>query len=385
MYHLFFMAAFSAAAIGPPADTSELSRDTLSIRFQANASKPTEESMRDLYNHSREIYRAKRIKVWVLPEYRRASQDEIREKRLRELWKIFTQEGVAENVLEEETLDEKKASGLLHLDRELFCMVTIESIPYIKNSYAHSGSQVLRFDTTVYLSSGIPIKIDYHTYMLLERLPEIEHISGNGLQQHASKGEFELLGDYSVKSDNLKNYTFMIPIPAGKSERQMLVYRSDSTGKTWKAIIHKGKIDMGKLKALCIPIEANGIYRIGYMPRVQEQSFVLCMPKMMGLSFAEITRDDGMIIPGKIVLGRTALAFQIADEIERYSLRLKAVRADGQVVERTGIPLKECLTNRVSDSKLASQASIREFQGFIAPDCKYILQPDIFQDNIVNR
>ena len=391
MYHLFFMAAFSAATVGPPADTSKLSHDTLSVRFAANAVKPTEHSMNDIYNLSREIYRARRIKVFVLPDYRRPSQDEIREKRINELWKIFAQEGVEENVLVETTLDENRAAGLSRSDRDLFCIVTIESFPYIKYDLARSmaflrpTAQDMHADTMVYLSSGIPININYRTYMLSERLPEIEPVSGKDFQQHASKGEFELLGDYSVKSGNLSNYAFLVPLPPGKSERQMLVYRSDSTGKTWKEVKHKGKMSIGKGNALRIPVEANGIYRIGYMTRAKDQAIVLCMPKMMGLSFAEIKRDDGMLIPSKIVLGGTSVAFQISDESERYTLHLKVIQPDGRIMERFGIPLKSCLTNKVSDSKLAAQSSIREIQGFVAPDCKYMLQPDLFHDNLVNR
>lgn len=340
--------------------------------------------LQNVYNYSREIYRAKRIKVWVMPQYRKASQDDIREKRLRELKKIFIQEGADESLIEEETLDEKKAIVLIERLRELFCIVTIESVPYIGNASA-LAENAIRLDTVVYLASGIPISINFRTYLGLEKLPEIDQITGSNLQQHASTGEFELLGDYTVKADRLKDFAFLVPIQAGKSEKQMMIYRSDSTGKTWKLIEHNGKISIGKLNALQIPVEANGIYRIGYRPREMEQTFVLCMPKMMGLTFAEIKREDGIVIPGKIVLGGTSLAFQIADDIERYTLRLKVICNDGQVFERSEIPLKACLTNRVSDTKLASHSSLRKFQGFTAPDCKYILQPDIFQNNIVNR
>jgi len=389
MYHLFFMAAFSAAAVGPPADTSTLNHDTLSVRFAADAVKPTESSMLDIYRLSREIYRARRIKVSVLPDFRRPSKDEIREKRINELWKIFTQEGVDKNVLLETTLDENKAAGLSRLDRELFCIVTIESVPYVKYNHVRSlgfdQPHVQHFDTMVYLSSGIPINVDHRTYMLAEKLPEIEPLSGKDFEQHASKGEFELLGDYKVKSGNLSKYVFMVPLPIGKTERQMVVYRSDTTGKTWKEIKHKGKMSMGRGHALRIPVEANGIYRIGYMARAKDQAFVVCMPKMMGLSYAEIKRDDGMLIPNKIVLGGTAVAFQITDDSERYTLHLKVIQPDGRIMERFGIPLKSCLTHKVSDSKMATQSSIREIQGFVAPDCKYMLQADLFHDNLVNR
>jgi len=389
MYHVLLFAALGAATIEPPADSSELNFDTLSVRYAANNVRPIEHSLDYIYSLSSAIYRAKRIKVFVLPIYQRPSQDEIREKRLHELKKILTQEGAADHIVEEATLDEKKASILLRQEPDLFCLVTIESIPYLRNSMSRAGSlqqaQLVNFDTLVYLSSGIPISIDYRTYLLSERLPEIEALPRNDLRQMTVKDEFEVLGDYAVNSGKLSKYSFMVPVPTGKSERQMLVYRSDSSGKTWKQIKHKGRMTVGKTIALCIPVEGNGIYRVGYSSRVKDQAYVLCMPKMMGVTFAELSRDDGIQLPVKIVMGGTAMAFQIADAPDRYLLHLKAMRSDGRLVEQSAIPLKACLTNKTSDSKLSSHSSLRELQGFIVPELKYIVPSDLFHDNLVNR
>ena len=124
MFHVFLTLAASSL-VAPPSDSTKLSRDSICISFEGNSTKPTQEALQSVYRLSNELFRSTRVKVQVLPSYRRPSQEQITDKRLSELRKVLIQEGVDVANLSDETLDDRNALILQRKDRNVFCLITI--------------------------------------------------------------------------------------------------------------------------------------------------------------------------------------------------------------------------------------------------------------------
>jgi hypothetical protein len=383
-----FLALATSSAVVLTTDSSEINRDTLRIAFEGNSKKPTEESLSGLYRLSNEMLRATKVKILVLPYYRSPSQAEITERRLRELQKILLQEGVEETVWIEETLDEEKGNRLHRNDRSLFCLLAIESKPYFKGGYygtLNETNEEPDRDTIVYLSSGIPLQLKRKAYLAVDTLPEIARISGQKLLQEIEGEEFEIYHDYQIRRNKLKDYSFLLPAPEGKSDKQLLVFRCDSVGSAWKQIRHNGKVKLGKAQLLSVPVSDAGIYRVGCVSSNQNQCVILSMPRGYGLLSAELWRNDDLKIPVHIVLGKSALAFRIAEQESRYTLKLQIMHTDGRIVLLDGIPLSNCLADKVNESSLSGSESLRAIQGFRIPNYRFSMPLEIIQKQTVNN
>ena len=67
--------------------------------------------------------------------------------------------------------------------------------------------------------------------------------------------EFEISEDYSIKTGNTREFSFLVPLPEGKSEKQLVVFRADSSGAPWELVKTKEKISIGKTKAVAVPVK----------------------------------------------------------------------------------------------------------------------------------
>ena len=385
MFHLFLTLAASSL-VAPPSDSTKLSRDSICISFEGNSTKPTQEALQSVYRLSNELFRSTLVKVDVLPAYRRPSQEQITDKRLSELRKVLIQEGVDVANLSDETLDDRNAVILQRKDRNVFCLITIESKPYFKRKWsAFVQREEPDVDTMVFLSSGIPINVGHRAYLAADTMPDIVRLEEPKYRQQKLKAEFEILHDYQVNIGSLKRFSFLIPFPEGKAEKQMVVYKSDSTGAVWKQIDHSGKVALGKGKALSIPVSEAGIYRVGYIDRDREQSVLLSMPKGYGVQSAKLYRSDGLEIPIQSAMGGTALAFQLHADASRYTITVKVVQADGRIIERIELPLAACMVDKVSDSSLGANSTLRTLFGSSIPNHRFRLPLDMLQNNLVNH
>ena len=388
MFHVILSAALCAFTTSPN-DSIQLNRDTVPIYFEGTSEKLSESSLNSIYSQSNEIYRSKKLILYLTPSSRRTSQEETTNNRLRELHKILVQEGADLETITDETLEERQAQKLQQVDRSFFCLLTIESYPYFKGSGLFFGASRANeppdFDTLIYASSGIPLQLSHKTYLTLDSIPFVEQVIGNQFKQGIVSEEFQYLNDFNVQCDNRTKFCFIIPIAEGLSEKQMVVYKRDSTGLYWDKIQHKGKIAIGKKKALAIPVNSSGIYRVGCISNKKEQSYVINLPEKYGLIKAKLLRKDAFEIPTYKVFGASALAFQITNDADEYVLDLELVQADGSVIIREGIPLNTCLKDKKSNPSLGNTPSLRGIPGFKAPDCTFSIPLEMFQNNLVNR
>lgn len=388
MFHVILSATLCAFTASSN-DSIQLNRDTVSIYFEGTSEKLSENSLNSLYSKSNEIYRSKKIVLHLTPSGRCTSQEETTNNRLRELRKILVQEGADLENITDETLEERQAQKLQQIDRSFFCLITIESYPYFKGSGSFFGvsraNEPPDYDTLIYTSSGIPIQLSHKTYLTLDSIPFVEQIIGNQFKQGIVSEEFEYINDYKVKCDNRNKFSFIVPIVEGINEKQMVIYKRDSTGVYWDKIQHTEKIAFGKKKALVIPVNSSGIYRIGCIPNRKEQAYVINLPANYGLLKATLMRKDSFEIPTYKVFGASALAFQITNAAAEYTLDLELLQTDGRVITREGIPLNTCLKNKKSNSSLGNTKSLREIPGFKAPDCTFSIPLEMFQNNLVNR
>lgn len=325
----------------------------------------------------------------VIPSFRRPSQESITRDRLHEMHKILVQEGAELSDIFDETLDEERALNLQRKDRSIFCLITIESHPYRKvqgsTLSTNRQNEAPDYDTLVYLASGMPVRLSHTVYLTSDTLPEIEQIQGNRFKQGLVKEEFEYLRDYRVNSGSVKEFSFIVPMPEGTSDKQMVVYQSDSAGTHWHQIEHSGKTAIGKTKALVIPVKNSGIYRIGYSSRTRAHPYIITLPKDYGVLGASVIRKDGIEIPVHRAMGANSLAFQLMNEPSQYTLNLKLLQSDGRIVIRDALELKTCLEDKENDSSLSGNASLRAIQGFSPPDCRYRISAELLQNNLVNR
>jgi hypothetical protein len=388
MFHLLIpslLCSISSTSI----DTVKLKRDTIPIHFEREYLKPTENSLINIYGLSKEVYRSKKITLSVMPFFRRQSQEQITEQRLREMRKILVQEGAESSEIFDETLNEEQARKLYQSDRSTFCLLLIESYPYFKGTgaafVASRAYEPPDFDTLIYLASGIPISLSHKKYLAADTIPQVEQIVGNKFKQSLVNEEFEYLHDYKVQTHNLSEFCFIVPVVEGSSEKQMVVYQSDSTGVLWNKIPHNGKVSIGKAKALAVPVNGCGIYRIGFIPSKKENSYVIALPRDYGIIDASLRRKDEIEIPVHKVLGSSALAFQIRNDPSEYVLNIKVLQADGRILLKEGIELGTCLKDKKADTSLGSNLSLRGIQGFTPPNCMYRITEEILQNNLVNR
>jgi hypothetical protein len=388
MFHLLIPAVLFTIS-STSIDTTKLKRDTIPIHFEGESLKPTENSLNSIYELSKEVYRSKRIILSVMPFFRRQSQEQITEQRLHEMRKILVQEGVETTEIFDETLNEEQARKLYQSDRSTFCLLLIESYPYFKGAGVSFGASRANeppdFDTLIYLGSSVPIRLSHKKYLAADIIPQVEQINGNKFKQGLVHEEFEYLHDYKVQTHDLSEFCFIVPVVEGVSEKQMVVYQSDSTGVLWTKIPHKGKVSFGKAKALAVPVNGSGIYRIGFIPSKQENSYVMALPRDYGIINASIIRKDEIEIPVHKVLGSSALAFQIRNDPSEYVLNIKVLQADGRILLKEGIELGTCLKDKKADTSLGSNASLRSIQGFMPPNCIYRITEEIFQNNLVTR
>lgn len=388
MLHFLLSAAVFAFSAASP-DSIQIKRDTLLISFEGTSSNPTQNSLYSIYNLSKEVYRSKQIKLFLMPAYRRPSQERLTNDRLRELQKVLVQEGAELSDVFNETLDDERALALQRKDHSIFCLMTIESHPYRKVSEAiytiNQHYEPPDYDTLVNLASGIPIRLSHKIYMNTDTLPKIEQIRGNQIRQGMVSEEFEYLKDYKVDVAQLDSFSFLVPIPEGTSEKHMVVYRTDSVNAGWHPIKHGGKIAIGKTKTLLVPTNHSGIYRIGYISKTSEQSYVLSLPQNYGILDVALERKDGIAIPVQRVLGSNSMAFQLKHAPSEYLLNLQLLQSDGRIVKRNELELKACLKSKESDASLSGNAELRAIPGFRPPECRYRIPGEILQNNLVNR
>jgi hypothetical protein len=388
MLHLLIPAVLCSIS-STSIDTAKVKRDTIPIHFEGESLKPTDNSLNDLYGLSKEVYRSQKITLLVTPFFSRQSQAQITEQRLRELNKLLVQEGAESTEIFNESLNEGQALKLQQKDRTIFCLLLIESAPYFKGSGAFYGSsrayEPPDFDTLIYLSSNVPIRLSHKAYLAADTIPQVEQIVGNQFKHGLVHDEFKFLHDYKVQTHDLSEFCFLVPTEEGMSEKQMVIYQSDSSGLIWSKIPHKGIVAFGKAKAIAVPVIGSGIYRIGFIPPKQEKCYVIALPKEYGIIDASIMRKDNVEIPVNKVMGNSALAFKIINDPSDYTLNIKLLQADGRILIKDGIELNKCLQDKKSDNSLEKNASLRGIDGFKSPDFKYRITEEILQNNLVTR
>lgn len=388
MLHLLIPAVLftiSSASI----DTAKLKRDSIPIYFEGESLKLTDNSLNDLYGLSKEVYRSQKLTLLVTPYFKRPSQAQTTEQRLRELNKILVQEGAESSEIFDETLNEDQARKLQQKDRTIFCLLLIESAPYFKGSAAFYGPsrayEPPDFDTLIYLSSNVPIRLSHKAYLAADTMPQVEQIAGNQFKHGLVHEEFKFLHDYKVQTYDLSKFCFLVPTEDGINVKQMVVYHSDSSGVIWSKIPHKGKVSFGKSKAIAVPVNGSGIYRIGFIPPKQEKCYVIALPREYGIIDASIMRKDNVEIPVNKVLGNSAFAFKIISDPSDYILNIKLLQPDGRILLKEGIELNTCLKEKKADASNGSNDSLRNIEGFIPPNFKYIITEEIIQNNLVKR
>ena len=364
---------------------AQYSKNTVLIDFEHNNHQLKKETTSQILQHSKELYRAVKVELLVQAKHFNTNLP-IYEKKIRSIKKILIREGVADSIIVIKAANDYEFASVASQNREAFAYVNIYSKPYYKYKSQNSINVITSRDTTIYLATDIPIQLMLCDYLLADTLPEIQIIDKlNEIKNNASS-EYRVMNDFEVTCNHVKNFSFLVPLSKGVHEKQMVIYRLDASGKKWHEHQHLGKQAFGKSEALLIPINKTGIYRVGYIPKIKEQSIVLTMPKKYGISEAKlIRRSDSLNIPVHTVMGGRSLAFEVREEFSNYALHLTMIDQNGIKLQPLNLILDACLNNKKSDESLSKHASLKKIEGFKIPDYFYKLDDDFTNNTLTNK
>ncbi len=367
--------------------SAQLVQNTTLIDFESGTHKLTEETNAQIIQFGKELYRSKKVELCIKPKYFK-EETPIYEKRIRSIKKILIREGVTDSLIHIKAVTDFEFNAVAKNSREAFGYLNIYSKPYYKFNMKNdiNNNSIISKDTTIYLGNDIPIQLKLSEYLLADTLPEVAVIERLDDVKNNASSEYRIMNDFEVRCHQVGQFSFLIPLTKGVQEKQMVIYRLDATGKKWHEHAHLGKQAYGKAEALLIPISKSGIYRVGYIPKIKEQSIVLSMPKEYGISEAKlIRRTDSLDIPLHKVLGGRALAFEVREELSNYALNLTLIDQNGIKIPSITLILEACLTHKKADESLSKYESLKKIEGFKIPDYFYKIDPDFINNTLTQK
>ncbi|MFN5318254.1 MAG: hypothetical protein ACK5CY_05395 [Bacteroidia bacterium] len=367
--------------------SAQLVQNTTLIDFESGTHKLTEETSSQIIQFSKELYRSKKVELCIKPKYFKENTP-IYEKRIRSIKKILIREGVADSLITIKAANDFEFYAVAKNNRDAFGYLNIYSKPYYKLNRKSdiNNSSVISRDTTIYLGNDIPIQLKLGDYLLADTMPDVTIIDKLNEVKNNAISEYRIMNDYEVKCNQVGQFSFLVPLTKGVQEKQMVIYRLDATGKKWHEHKHLGKQAYGKAEALLIPISKSGIYRVGYIPKIKEQSIVLRMPKEYGIYDATLIRlTDSLNIPMHKVLGGRALAFEVREELSNYALNLNLIDQNGVKIPSINLILETCLNNKKTDESLSKNESLKKIEGFKIPEYFYKLDSEFINNTLTKK
>lgn len=376
MFRMFLLTVCTAWSVSAIAQRkkSVLSHDTIQLSFETNSSSLQASYLISVLSYKNEFFRSASAEV-LLPADWAPATDELSATRLDYLKKLLIQEGVSDSTFSYSILTNKKLLKDLPASRKDVGYLVVSYLPYQNTRLWKAPER----DTTVYSPEGFAMRLNYRHYLNAAALPDVV-AAEKALPVSYAKNEFNVLQTLRAEMGDFSSFELFIDLPEGMGEKQMLVDFSED-GTHWQAVSNISKARLGKTKTIAAGINKKGYYRIGYLPHVKPESYVLEAPADYGIKDASVHRKDGMHIDiTRSCYGR-CIAFVINENPENYTLALTLMAKDGRLIHLDQMGLDQYTLKRVKDQSLQTDPELRAMDDYTIPEYKYMIPVRFFANN----